>query len=184
MFRDYHIKNFNFKLVILIVLAIFYGTIIINSANPSYLKKQILGIIISTVAIMIVSFIDYNIWERFMWVFYVLNLLILFAVRFTPLGKSVNNAKRWFAIGSSFTIQPSEFSKIILILFLAFYLQKHKDDLNTFKRLANIAILCAIPLFLIFKQPDLSTTLDIMFILLIMIYVAGFNVGSYGSGNG
>ena len=71
MFRDYHIKNFNFKLVILIVLAIFYGTIIINSANPSYLKKQILGIIISTVAIMIVSFIDYNIWERFMWVFYV-----------------------------------------------------------------------------------------------------------------
>ena len=175
MFRDYHIKNFNFKLLVLVVLAITYGTIIINSADPSYLKKQVLGIMICSVAFIIVTFIDYNIWERFMWIFYVLNILMLFAVRFTPLGKSVNNAKRWFAVGSSFTIQPSEFSKIILILFMAFYLQKHKEDLNTLKRLSSIAVLCAIPLFLIFKQPDLSTTLDIAFILFIMIYIAGLS---------
>ena len=150
MFRNYHIKNFNFKLFFLVALAITYGTVVINSADPGYLKKQILGVMICFIAFMMVTFIDYNIWERFIWIFYVFNLLMLFAVRFTPLGKSVNNAKRWFAIGSSLTIQPSEFSKIIMILFMAFYLQKHKEDLNSVKRLSSIAVLCAIPLFLIF----------------------------------
>ena len=41
MFRNYHIKNFNFNIFILMALAVSYGTVIINSADSSYLKKQL-----------------------------------------------------------------------------------------------------------------------------------------------
>lgn len=72
-------------------------------------------------------------------------------------------------------IQPSEFSKIILIICAAHFLAEHKDTINTFKTLVSYALLCAIPLILIVSQPDLSTTIDIFVILFTMLFVAGLS---------
>ena len=89
-----------------------------------------------------------------------------------PFGKTVNNAKRWYGIGDSMTIQPSEFSKILMIICLAVLLTKVKEKLNTWKNLLLVAVFCAVPLYIIYKQPDLSTTMDLFLILLAMIFVA------------
>ena len=92
-----------------------------------------------------------------------------------PFGKTVNNAKRWYGIGDFMTIQPSEFTKLFMIICMAVLLTKLKDKLNTWKSLLLIAVFCAPPLLLIKKQPDLSTTVDIFLIMVAMVYVTGLS---------
>lgn len=174
MFREYKLKNLNFKLLLLVILISIWGTVIINSADPTYLKKQMVGLIISFIAMAIVMFIDYNLIGHYIWILYFLNILLLLVVKFTPLGNEVNGARRWIKLGG-LSLQPSEFSKILLILFVAFFIEKNKETLNTPKTLGLLAILCGIPMFIILRQPALSTTLDIAFILLAIIFVAGLS---------
>lgn len=90
-------------------------------------------------------------------------------------GKDVNGAKRWFSLGPLGTFQPSELSKVIMIIVVAAFLAKHQDDLNEPKVLGKLAVICGIPLLLILKQPSLSSTLDICFIILGMIFMAGLS---------
>lgn len=73
------------------------------------------------------------------------------------------------------TIQPSEFTKLFMIICMAVLLTKLKDKLNTWKSLLLIAVFCAPPLLLIKKQPDLSTTVDIFLIMVAMVYVTGLS---------
>lgn len=173
MLKNYHLRNYNFKLLILVLIAGVFGTLMINSADSSYLKKQVLGFSICIIGLIVLSLIDYKFISKFHLLLYALNLLLLTAV---PLfGSSANGAKRWLGSEDLITIQPSEFSKIILIICAARYLEDHKDSINTFKTLVVYAILCAIPLILIVQQPDLSTTVDIFIILFTMLFVAGLS---------
>jgi rod shape determining protein RodA len=87
----------------------------------------------------------------------------------------VGGAKRWIGVGG-FSLQCSEISKIVMILFVAYFIREHEDEMDNLKVLAKLALLCAIPLLLIVKEPDLSTTLDITFILCGIIFVGGLNL--------
>ena len=104
---------------------------------------------------------------------YILNVIMLIGVKL--FGKDVNGAKRWFSLGPLGTFQPSELSKVIMIIVVAAFLAKHQDDLNEPKVLGKLAVICGIPLLLILKQPSLSSTLDICFIVLGMIFMAGLS---------
>ena len=73
-------------------------------------------------------------------------------------------------------LHPSELTKIIMIIFVAVYIQEHEEDLMEWKVLLKLALLCALPLFLVVIEPNLSTTLDITFILLSVIFVGGFSM--------
>jgi len=123
-------------------------------------------------AMILVSLIDYNKLFHFIWLIYAGNILLLLAVKF--FGKTVNGAKRWLAFGG-FTLQASEITKIVMILFVAYFIREHEDEMGNFKTLAKLALFCAIPLFLVVTQPDLSTTLDICFILCGVIFVGGLD---------
>lgn len=173
MLKEYHIKNYNFKLVILVVVATVFGTIIINSADSSYTRKQIIGLIGCLLVMIVVSLIDYHYYCKWWLILYALNIIILLGV--IPFGSTVNNARRWYSIGKRMTIQPSEFTKILMIICLAVLLSKFSEKLNKWYILLMIAAFCAIPLFIIYKQPDLSTTIDITLIMLAMIFVAGLS---------
>lgn len=173
MLQNYRLRNYNFKLLILVLIAGVFGTLMINSADSSYLKKQLIGFIICLIGLVVLSLIDYKFISKFHLLLYAFNLLLLAAV---PLfGTSANGAKRWLGSEDLITIQPSEFSKIILIICAAHFLETHKDSINTFKTLACYALLCAIPLILIVQQPDLSTTIDVFVILFTMLFVAGLS---------
>ena len=174
MFGDYKIKNYNFKLYFVVLVILGIGTVVIQSADSSYLKKQLIGVIFCVVGMTFLSFVDYKWICKFYVLLYILNLGMLLLVKFA--GKEVNGAKRWFElIEDSLTIQPSEFTKIIMILVLAALLSKMKETLNTWHTLLILAGVCAVPLFLVVSQPDLSTTIDIFAILFIMIFVAGLS---------
>jgi cell division protein FtsW (lipid II flippase) len=108
---------------------------------------------------IIVSLIDYNFICKYYMVLYAANIVLLGLVLVVGSGADSHGASRWFQISDSFTIQPSEFAKIILIICTAVFLEKHADDLNTAKTLLKLAAFLAIPIGLIFAEPDLSTTI-------------------------
>lgn len=173
MLESYQLRNYNFKLLILTIIAGVFGTIMINSADSSYFTKQIIGMVVCYIGLIVLSLIDYKFIDKFCSLLYVLNILLLLSVIF--FGVKTNGARRWLGSKDSITIQPSEFSKIILIICAAHFLSQHKDDINTFKTIVSYALLCAVPLLLIAMQPDLSTTIDIFVILFSMIFVAGLS---------
>ena len=173
MLKSYQLRNYNFKLFILLMIISGFGLLMINSANSSFTSKQLLGIGICTIMLIIVSLIDYNVLCKFWWLLY--GAIVVALALVLVVGIEVNGAKRWFKIPGFGTLQPSEFAKIVLIISVAIFLEKHKDDLNTFKTLMKFAILCGIPIGLVAVETDLSTSIDMMVIMLAMIFVAGLS---------
>ena len=172
MKRKYHLSNYSFLLVATIIATGIMGLIYINSASPGHVNKQLLGLGLGLAAMIIVSLIDYNKLFHFIWLIYAGNILILLAVKF--FGYKVNGAQRWLKFGG-FTLQVSEITKIVMILFVAYFIREHEDEISSIKTLAKLAVFCAIPLFLVVTQPDLSTTLDICFILCGIIFIGGLD---------
>lgn len=148
------------------------GILVIGSANESYQKKQIIGMIIGIVVMTVVSLIDYDFVLQFYRLFYVLVIGLLGVVLLA--GWSSHGAKRWLDLGV-IRFQPSEISKIFLVLFFAYYLSKYVDEINEVRRLAYLAVLAGIPLFLIVEEPDLSTTIVTMLIIATMIFYSGLS---------
>ena len=171
MLRNYRLQNYNFKLVFNVLVLMAMSLLFIHSAKASYVPKQALGIIMGLGIIVVVSLIDYQVFTRNAEILYILNVIMLIGVKL--FGKDVNGAKRWFSLGPLGTFQPSELSKVIMIIVVAAFLAKHQDDLNEPKVLGKLAVICGIPLLLILKQPSLSSTLDICFIILGMIFIVG-----------
>ena len=101
-----------------------------------------------------------------------INIVLLLIVRL--FGDSANGAARWIDFGF-IRFQPTELSKIIIILFFARFFMDHEETLNTLKTLALSGVLLAVPLFLILEQPDLKNTITVVIIFCIMIYVAGLS---------
>lgn len=122
--------------------------------------------------LILITGFDYHHWVRFAWWLYAANLILLVSV--IILGRSSGGAVRWLSIGG-FQFQPSELSKIILILGLTRYLTDVGDRIRDWKRVLGAFILIGIPMILIMKQPDLGTALILIPILYLMLYVAGAN---------
>ncbi|MBU5458973.1 FtsW/RodA/SpoVE family cell cycle protein [Anaerostipes sp. MSJ-23] len=173
MLRNYRLKNYNFKLILNVLVLSMMGLVFIHSANPSFVVKQGMGLVMGFCVMAIVSVIDFRIFTQNAVPLYILNMILLIGVKL--FGKDVNNAKRWFSLGPLGTFQPSELTKIIMIIVIAVFLVKHENDLNEPKTLGKLAICCAPPLYMILQQPNLSTTLDICFIVIAMMFVAGLD---------
>ena len=147
-----------------------FGIAVINSAKASVTTKQIGGLALSLVIMAFLSLVDYNWLVRFYWVAYAINVILLVLVQVA--GVERNGAKRWIKIGIQ--IQPSELSKLLLIIFTAKIISMYKDKINDLKFLAVLAIILAIPLGLVVKE-DLSTTILITLVLLTIIFCAGLS---------
>lgn len=173
MLRQYHIKNYNFKLILLVVALTVIGIVTIGSANDDFQSNQIMGLFIGLFAMVVVSLIDYSFILRFSWVLYGINLVLLILVA-TSLGESTNNSQRWITI-LGIRFQPSELTKILLILFFAQFIMVHKERISKLKYILLSLILLAPPLFLVLDQPDLSTTIVIAIVFCVLMFVGGLD---------
>jgi rod shape determining protein RodA len=134
-------------------------------------SKQILWAV-SGLAIMIAALIlDISRLKDYTLFAYLVILLILIYTRFA--GRVVNGARSWLGIGE-YGIQPSEFAKILTILFLARYLDSSEQS-SSFKRLVMSSIIIGIPVLLILSQPDFGSALVFFPILIVMLHVAGID---------
>jgi len=173
MFKKFQLRYYNFRLVILILITSTIGVLVINSAkNFSIALKQCEGIGIGLIILIIISLIDYNWLLKYYWLMYIADVFLLLLVLF--LGTERGGAKRWMDFGF-IQIQPSELSKIFIILILAKVISMFKNKLNTWKFLLILGVLLSIPVGLVLKEPNLSTTLLTCMIIFTILYCAGLS---------
>lgn len=172
MLKKYDLKKYNLLLVLVLIVISGFGALMINSASDmNSCIRQICGIMAGLVIMIIISLIDYNFILKFYWLIYLVNIGILLLVHFVGTDNNTD-AMRWIEIGGV-SIQPSEFTKIFMILFLAKFLTVYREKISSFKFLGVLCAIVAVPLYLVYKQPDLSTTILTFAVIVIMIYCAG-----------
>lgn len=177
MFTKFSLKDYNFKLFFTVIAVIIIGIVCINSADSSFTVRQCIGAVLGISVMGFVSVVDYEFICKLFKVIYIVNAILLLSV--LMFGVEVNSATRWINIGGEGGVQfqPSEFSKIMMIICYATLLAglRHNDEINTIKGIIQMAVFAALPLFLIVMEPDLSTTLCLTFVLVTLIFLAGLS---------
>lgn len=172
MIKQYKLRFYNFRLIVLLLAINAIGVLLVGTARSDLQNKQIAGVVLGVVIMLILSLIDYSWILNFQWIMYGANLLMLIGVRL--FGDTANGAARWLDLGFV-RFQPTELAKIIIILFFAKYFLDHEDEINTFRTIGKSIILLIIPLVLIYAQPDMKNTITITVIFCILIYIAGLS---------
>lgn len=184
-------KNINIYIPITIILLIIIGMFAISSAveinrvdsNGSiYLKKQIIAAVLGFMIAIFIQFFDYRIFKEYYQLIFGSMVIILSMTHIY--GANIAGGRRWLDIGF-INFQPSEVSKIVLVLVLATILDR-KEELDSLKDLVLPFVYFLIPFVLIILENDLGTALVLLVILIVMLYVAGFNkkflYGFFGGG--
>lgn len=157
-------------LLILIGLFSVRQAYLLDSDLNKILIKQLVGIVIGYVLVFLIIFIDYHIIYRFSPVLYIaINLILAYTLLF---GSNINGVKRWMIISGT-PVQPSEITKVVLILFLACSCNYYKDKLNKLYVILILLVVVAIPTLLILLEPHLSSSISLLFISVIIIYSSG-----------
>ena len=172
MIKQYKLRFYNFRLVIFLLAISIIGIVLVGTARDDLRDKQLLGVVMGLIIMVILSLMDYSWISNFQWIMYGANIVLLLVVRL--FGDSANGAARWIDFGF-IRFQPTELAKIIIILFFARFFMDHEEDLNTSKTLGKALVLLAVPLFLIYEQPDMKNTLMLLAVFCILIYVAGLS---------
>ena len=131
MLKEYKLRDYNFRLIVYIILLNIIGILVIRSAtnsDPSIISKQLLGIAVGFVLMIAISLIPYNLILKMSGVIYAISIFLLLLVIF--MGREVGGAKRWVRLPLIGQIQPSEFVKIGIIIVVSWYIGKFYDSIK------------------------------------------------------
>ena len=171
--QRYHLKDYKFSLVALVLAISVIGVFIVGSAQASSQGKQVQGVILGVIAMAVISLIDYEwVLNNFYWLMYVVNIAFLVAVLL--FGVNTNGATRWLNLGF-IQFQPSDLTKIITILFYAKLLSKYEQAINHMRFIIVSVVLMLPSLALIYKQPNLSNTLCLAMLFCVLMYMGGLS---------
>jgi len=161
--------------IILLTVGIFsiYSATYNNPAAKGNLNKQIFFIMASLIILFFVYFLPASSFRIVSLPSYIISLLMLIVVLVA--GKTIYGAKSWMSIGG-FGFQPSEFAKIGLILFPAYWLSDSRRDINNLKELFYTVLIGLIPIMLIMLEPDMGTAIVFGIVSLVMIFWSGLNL--------
>ena len=150
------------------------GKLTLQGLDPHYyLKRQLIFFVLSLMVLVVVSVFDYRRWEQLATILYVGIVLALLAV-LSPVGSSSKGSQRWFSLGP-LQLQPSQLATLVLIVVIATYCARRPEGLE-FRDLVRMVLMVALPILLIFSQPDLGTAIVCSIIFIIMLAVAGMPV--------
>jgi rod shape determining protein RodA len=174
-------RHLDLSLAVTAVVTSIFGCVMVYSAThvklndaglgATYdLKRQVAFVVLGIGLMVLVASIDYRIFRDYSLIIYPVMVFVLLVV-LTPLGSRSRGQQGWFQI-ASFQLQPSEFAKLALIVCLAAYCANQRGELD-WGALVRVIGFAALPMALIYKQPDLGTTLVFVAILMGMLLVAG-----------
>ena len=181
----------NKKLEILLVISVLtisiFGLIMIYSASYvwanykfndpyKFVKNQGLFMIIGTILMFIISKIDYKIYYKKANIILITCFILLILVLIPGIGTVRNGSKSWFGIGS-FGIQPSEFAKLGLIIFVSKYLANNESSVKNIKKgVLPILGLTLLMFGIIMLQPDFGTGTIIVISIIGLLFVGGVSI--------
>mgnify|MGYP004472905569 FL=1 len=180
-------RKFEITLFISVILISLFGVIMIYSSSYiwagykyndpyKYLKNQGLFFIIGIFLMIIVSNIDYKKYYKFSNKLLLFCIILLILVLIPGIGTVRNGSRSWFGIGS-FGIQPSEFTKLALIIFTSKYLSNNENSMKNFKKgVFPILGLTLIIFGIIMLQPDFGTGTILVMTIIGILFVAGLNI--------
>ncbi len=169
------------SLIFIVLFLVVFGLIMIYSASAYsavragekanyYLVKQLQATILGLVVMVFISRIDYHRFRRFAWPAYIVSL-VLIALVLTPLGMTINGARRWLNLGMS--LQPAEVAKAGMILFFAAYVCGNLKRVQHLKGILYTMLFAAVPSLMVYGiTENLSSAIIIFAIVYIMLFVA------------
>ena len=161
---DYDFKQYDFRLLFLMICLNTAGVFIVRSAisaesfKDTLVVRQIMGSFVGLSMSIGISLFDYRKLCKYSPYLYAASILLLAGVRIYGTA-SGHGAMRWITVPVLGKIQPAEFVKVALILFFADYLQRVKEDINTPHGLLMEALYLLLPVGLVLIQPNLSTAI-------------------------
>ncbi|MBO4485386.1 MAG: FtsW/RodA/SpoVE family cell cycle protein [Lachnospiraceae bacterium] len=188
---QYHVNNYKFSLVSIVIILGTVGLVLIQKlqdTGENQFERQLYGLLFGLFVMFVVSLIDYHFIAKMFIPIYIGNFILMMICKYVnyttfPLiyGWSHYEARRWIKIGGGgkpgrgFEFMPSEISKLVIIIFTATILVKFGERMNRFWNLMLILGLCLLPIYLVFSQPDLSTSIVLVATLAFMLYIGGLS---------
>lgn len=173
------LRNFDITLLLVALAILPFGCLMIYSASKggsaglSHVQRQLMWVPLGLIVGAIAASLDCSVFQRIAGKLYWINLFLLAGVLVA--GMSSKGAQRWIGYGP-IRVQPSEFAKVILIIALASFLVKRIDTIRTSRTFVASLLYLSVPILLVFKQPDLGTSLVLLGIWMTMLFVMGTDV--------
>jgi len=139
------------------------------------LTRHLINLLIALALAMVIARLSQTTLRAYAPFFFAATLLALVLVLIPGIGTTVNGATAWIRLPAGFTVQPSEFAKVGIILLLASLLSEHRDaeDLPRNRQIILALALAGVPMGLILLQPDLGTVAVVAVLTVAVIAVAG-----------
>lgn len=172
--KRYNWRNIDVFLVVVVLILTLISSYIISIVNPTIsMKRQLVGVCGGLIIIAIFSLIDYHDICLYIPIIYIVATLMAAATRLSPLGDDKTTGSfRWLDF-KIISFQPSEICKIVLILTLATFFAKKRENLQHFKYFFLALAITIVPTFFILIQSDLSSSVVMMVILVMMLACSG-----------
>ncbi len=145
-----------------------------NFGHSSYfLKKEVIFTALGVVNILIFRKIDYHLYYKMVYPILILTLFLVALVFLPGIGHSVKGAQRWIRV-AGFSLQPSEFTKIALLIFLAYSISKKGNHIRSLsKGLMPVLGICGLFIGLVLLQKDLGTPIILLTLVFSMLFIGG-----------
>lgn len=148
-----------------------------NETLAENVPRQAIFGVVGLAIVVIAAAIDYRIWAALSRPMYIIILILLALI---PIAGQVGfGSARWYTVGV-LNIQPSELTKIIMILVLAAYFSRKKFEIQSTKILPRSLVLVFLPAVLVLIQPDLSTAIVLVVLWLAMVWAVGLSLRMIG----
>jgi rod shape determining protein RodA len=171
--KSYKLANLNFRLLVYVIGITLLGIFTIGSATDgsgNFQLKQAIGLGLGIIVLIITTLVSYKFIFKFYWLIYLgANALLVLVLL---IGTTNKGATRWIDLGFT-EFQPSEICKIFFIIFVSTYLYKRREKISSFKTLFGISLFAMIQIFLIYKEPDLSTTIVFFVAFCAIMFLSG-----------
>lgn len=180
---DYFLLGLVIALLILGIVMVFSSSYVVADYKMGdaffYLKRQLLFVGVGVIAMFFFMMTPYGLWKKYSKLILLGGFLLLGLVLIPGVGLVRNGAQSWIGIGA-FSIQPSEFMKLGLIMFLSTYLTYNQKYITSFKKGFFPSIILVFTAFgLIMLQPDLGTGVVLVLTCMILIFIAGAKLSHF-----
>lgn len=178
--KRYNWKNYDILLILVVLILSLISSYMLSILGVGSFQRQFIAVVAGLFIVFVFSLLDYHTICMYVPILYLIATVLVACTRFSPIGsRGVTDSYRWLDF-KIFMFQPSEVCKIVVILTLATFLMRRRDRLQSFKTFFLACLIAVVPTMFILVQSDLSSSVVIMVVLVIMLISSGMGRKIFG----